>query len=116
MQQLGFGFEEMAEEARVAHLPDTMEAAIPYYRALIERHHAAMMAGDAATAAKIRDEADDLAIKLNGGTNLGILGGDDAPGRVLERETAAPAGNRTPMGTGRRVHDNGERHPHADRH
>lgn len=91
-EQLGFGFDEMAEEQRTAHLPSTMEEAIPYYRKLIERHHEAMMAGDVEKTMAIRDEAQDLAVKLNGGKLLGICGGPDAPARVLERETAAPPG------------------------
>jgi hypothetical protein len=91
-QQLGFGFEQIAEEQRTAHLPDTMEAAIPYYRAMLERHHAAMLVGAEKTAMAIRHEAEDLAVKLNSGEMLGILGGIDAPGCVLERETAAPVG------------------------
>jgi hypothetical protein len=90
-EQLGFGFDEMAEEARTAHIPATMEAAIPFYRELIEKHHAAMMAGDVAAAMAVRKEAEDLAVKLNGGF-MGINGGPDAPCPVLERATAAPAG------------------------
>jgi hypothetical protein len=90
-EQLGFGFDDMAEEQRTAHIPSTMEEAIPYYRKLIERHHAAMIAGDAPAAMKIREEAHDLAVKVNGG-KLGICGSPDAPAFVLERATAAPAG------------------------
>ena len=30
-----------------AHLPGTMEEALPFFRGLLERHHAAMLAGDA---------------------------------------------------------------------
>lgn len=44
-----------------AHLPGTMTEAIPFYRALIDRHHAAMLAGDAATAMALREEAHRLA-------------------------------------------------------
>jgi hypothetical protein len=90
-QQLGFGFDEMADEQRIAHIPSTMEDAIPYYRKLIERHHAAMLAGDVPTAMKVREEAHDLAYKVNGG-DVAIKGGPDAPAYVLERATAAPAG------------------------
>src|ERR1022692_2473091 len=89
--QLGFGFDEIAEEQRTAHLPATMEEAIPFYRKLIERHHAAMLAGDVPAAMKIREEAHDLAYKVNGG-DAAIKGGPDAPAYVLERATAAPAG------------------------
>jgi hypothetical protein len=90
-QQLGFGFDEMLEEERTAYLPSTMEEAVPFYRKLIERHHEAMIAGDVSTAMQIRDEANDLAIKLNGGTNMGICA-PDGPAKILEAEVAAPAG------------------------
>jgi hypothetical protein len=91
-RQLGFGFDAMLQEEQSAHLPSNMEKAIPYYRKLIERHHEAVIAGDAQQAIKIREEAEDLAIKLNGGELLGIKGGPGAPCYVLERATAAPAG------------------------
>ena len=68
-----------------------MQEAIPYYRTLIERHHAAMLAGDIPAAMKIREEAHDLAYKVNGG-DAAIRGGPDAPAYVLERATAAPTG------------------------
>jgi hypothetical protein len=90
-QQLGFGFDEMLRQQETAHLPGTMEEAIPYYRKLIEKHHAAMIAGDAPTAMKIREEAEELAYKLNG-NDAAIKGGPDAPCYVLERATTAPAG------------------------
>jgi hypothetical protein len=90
-QQLGFGFEKTAEEERTAHLPATMEDAIPFYRNFIERHHQAMLAGDVPAAMKIREEAHELAVKVNGG-DAGICGGPDAPAYVLERATAAQPG------------------------
>jgi hypothetical protein len=90
-EQLGFGFDDMLREQETAHLPATMEKAIPYYQKLIERHHAAMLAGNAAEAMKIREEAHELAVKVNGG-DAGICGGPDAPAYVLERATATPAG------------------------
>ena len=90
-EQLGFGFDEMLREQETAHLPATMEEAIPYYRKLIERHHEAMLAGDVPTAMAIREEAHELAVKVNGG-DAGICGGPDAAAYVLERATAAPAG------------------------
>jgi hypothetical protein len=89
--QLGFGFDAMLEEQRTAHIPSTMEEAIPYYCGLIEKHHAAMLAGDVEAALKIREEAHDLAYKVNGG-DVAIKGGPEAPAYVLERATAAPAG------------------------
>jgi hypothetical protein len=79
-------------ERECAHLPGTLEEALPFYRALIDRHHAAMLAGDAATAMALRGEADRLATKLNN-YEAGILAGDDAPGNVLDRETRAPEGS-----------------------
>jgi hypothetical protein len=86
------GFDEMLREQETAHLPANMEAAIPYYRQLIERHNEAMLAGDLEKTMSIRSEAEDLAVKLNGGKLLGICGGPDAPACVLERETASPPG------------------------
>lgn len=74
-----------------AHLPGTMKEAIPFYRALIEKHHAAMIAGDAATVMQMREEAHRLAEKLNN-FEPGIIADEDAPGCVLERETGAPDG------------------------
>ena len=69
-----------------------MAEAIPVYRKLIESHDRAMVAGDEKAAMKIRKEANRMAVKLNGG-EMGVLGGPDAPGYALMRETAAPAGN-----------------------
>jgi hypothetical protein len=91
-QQFGFGFDQMFEEQRTAHLPSTMEEAIPYYRGLIEKYNAAMLLRDLPAIEKIQQEAEDLAVKLNGGELLGIMGGPDAPVYVLERATAAPSG------------------------
>jgi hypothetical protein len=90
-QQLGFGFEETLREQETARLPATLDEAIPYYRRLIEHHHTAMLSADAKTAMAIRDEAYDLARKVNGG-NVAIMGHADAPAYVLERATSAPAG------------------------
>ena len=47
-------------ERETAHLPGTMVCALPYYRGLLDRHHAAMLAADA-------EEAHKLERKLNGG-------------------------------------------------
>ena len=74
-----------------AHLPGTMDAAIPYFRGLLERNHAAMLAADEAETRAIHEEARQLAVKLNGG-EPGILAHDDAPGYVLARETTASPG------------------------
>ncbi|NEV75910.1 hypothetical protein DYI24_02475 [Rhodopseudomonas sp. BR0C11] len=96
-EQLGFG-ELLAEAERqndhqqqrreAAHLPDTLEKAVPYMRGLIDRHHAAMLEADEAKAMALRAEADLLANKLNA-FEPGILAGPDAPGCILDRETRA---------------------------
>jgi hypothetical protein len=91
-EQMGFGFDDMLREQETAHIPATMDEAIPFYRKLIDRHHEAMLSGDIEKTTAIREEAQELAVKLNGGTLLGICGGPDAPARILERETAAPPG------------------------
>src|SRR5271157_1417542 len=89
--QLAFGFDEMLREQETAHLPSTMEESVPYYRGLIENHHAAMLAGDETAALEIRKEANRLAHKLDPQHN-GILAGPDAPGCFLSEATAAPDG------------------------
>lgn len=98
--QLGFNsLLDEAEEANttrtlakeLAHLPGCMDEALPFYRALIDRHHAAMLAGNESEAMALREEADRLATKLNN-YEPGIIAGDDAPGCVLERLTRAEDG------------------------
>ncbi len=78
-------------ERETGHLPGTMEQALPFYRALIERHHAAMLTAAVDEAMGLREEAHKLALRLNGG-EPGIIAGDDAPGCVLACETAATPG------------------------
>ncbi|MDX0174517.1 hypothetical protein [Sinorhizobium meliloti] len=78
-------------ERETAHLPGTMAEAIPFYRLLIRQHHAAMFAADVDTAMALRKEASALALRLNAG-EPGILAGEDAPGCVLARQTAAAPG------------------------
>lgn len=78
-------------ERETAHLPGTFAEALPFYRTLIERHHAAMIAVDVDETMRLRDEAHKLALRLNDG-KPGILAHDDAPGYVLERETAVVPG------------------------
>lgn len=80
---------EFARET--GHLPGKMETAIPFFRKLIEQNHAAMLASDEAKTRRLRNDARNLAVKLNGG-DKGILAHDDAPGSVLARETAAVPG------------------------
>ena len=103
-EQLGFGAllaaadDSNARDKRAracAHLPDTYDEAVPYLRALIDRHHAAMIAGDATTAMPLREDAHRLAEKLNN-YEPGILAGDDAPGCRLDRLTRARTG-RVPL-------------------
>jgi hypothetical protein len=98
--QLGFNsLLDEAEEANttrtlakeLAHLPGTMDEALPFFRTLMGRHHAAMLAGDEKEAMALREEADRLATKLND-YEPGIIAGDDAPGCVLERLTRAEDG------------------------
>jgi len=93
MTQLSFTaiFAAEAFENQTAHLPAAMQEAVPYFWQLIERNNAAMRACDFELAAKLSEEAHDLAVKLNNG-EIGILADDDSPGYVLERETAAPSG------------------------
>lgn len=79
------------EQRAYAHLPVTMEEGESYFRTLIQRHHEAMLKGDAKEVARLRDEAHNLAYKLNG-FEPGILAGDDAPGCVLAKLTRAPDG------------------------
>jgi hypothetical protein len=79
------------QERACAHLPGTMDMAVPFYRDLIERHHRAMLAGELETVMQLRDEAHLLAVKLNG-YDHGILADEDAPGYALDRATRAPDG------------------------
>jgi len=75
-----------------AHLPGTTDEALPFYRALIERHHAAMLAAHTEQVMQLRDEAHRLAVKLNN-YEPGICADDDSPGRALDRETRAADGS-----------------------
>ena len=81
-----------AFERQAAHLPDTMDLAVPFLRALIDQHHDAMLDNDFETAINLRKDADLLARKLDHDGH-GILAHDDAPGYVLARETAAARGS-----------------------
>jgi hypothetical protein len=84
--------ETRQQEKLFGHLPGTIEEAVPYMLALIDRHHAAMLSGDGGHVESLREEAHHVALKLNG-FEPGILAGDDAPGNVLERLTAAKPGS-----------------------
>lgn len=99
-EQLGFEalLESAAQDNRkrkaereTAHLPRTIEEAIPFYRLLIRQHHAAMFAADVDRAMSLRREARLLAVRLNDG-EPGILAGEEAPACVLARRTAAAPG------------------------
>ena len=74
-----------------AHLPGTMDKAIEFHHRLTTQHHAAMLDNDFDTAVAIREEARQLARKLNG-NKPGIIAHDDAPGCILARATAATPG------------------------
>lgn len=75
----------------IGHLPSSLDAALPFYRDLIARHHEAMLAGDGKAAIALREEAGHLALRLNHG-EPGILAGPDAPGCKLADHTAAEPG------------------------
>jgi hypothetical protein len=45
-----------ALERAVGHLPSSLDEALPYYRDLIARHHAAILAGDGETAIALRHD------------------------------------------------------------
>lgn len=83
--------EQAAFDRRYGHLPSTMEDAVPYFRAMLEKHHAAMLAADGPTATALREQAAELALRLNHG-EPGILAGPEAPGCKLAILTAAPEG------------------------
>lgn len=78
-------------ERQRAHLPATMDNALPFFRELLEAHHAAMLEGLTDEAMSCRREACELAVKLNAGAP-GILAVATNPGRVLARLTAAGRG------------------------
>ena len=78
-------------EQATAHLPATMREGIAYYRGLLRRHHAAVLAGDEAGAKRLQEEARLLALKLNGGER-GYLADESAPGCILQRRTAERPG------------------------
>jgi hypothetical protein len=74
-------------------MPSSIEEAIPYYRSIIERYHAAVIAGRPEQASATLQEAEHLAIRLNGGTHCGIKGDPETSVcYVLERATAAAQG------------------------
>lgn len=78
-------------ERETGHMPSTMKDALPFFRALLEEHHAAMIDGEVDRVFELREEARKLALRLNNG-DTGIIAGPSAPGCVLEKETAAAPG------------------------
>jgi hypothetical protein len=82
-------------EREAAHLPGTIAEALPFHRALIERHHAAMVAGEFEQAMELCEEAHRLATKLNK-FDPGILADEESPGNVMERKARAKRG-RVPL-------------------
>ena len=65
----------------------TVEAALPYYIRLIRAHHKSTMEGDAQRICDLRDDAQQLACYLNGGTCMGICT-PTGPATLLEEATA----------------------------
>ena len=49
-------------ERETAHLPATMEEALPFYRILLRQHHAAMLGADVDEAIRLREEARKLGV------------------------------------------------------
>lgn len=82
-------FDDAAEEIRTHHLPSAIEDGIRYYRALIEKHHDAVLTLNLPEARQLNADAHDLAVKLNQG-RADIMGHRDAPTYMLERGTEAP--------------------------
>jgi hypothetical protein len=64
------------EEQETAHQPFEIEQGITHYRRMLEKHNAAMLAGDEKGAAAVQKEAGRLATKLNDG-EPGILAGPE---------------------------------------
>lgn len=80
--------------AKTAHMASSIEEAIPAYRSIIDRYHAAILTGQPEQAASIQQEAEDLAARLYGGTCFGIKdAAETAICSVLERATAAKPGD-----------------------
>lgn len=75
-------------EKRNGHLPATMEDALPFFWELLEAHHEAMLGGMVEEVAFYREQARNLALRLNG-DEPGFLADETSPGCVLVRETEA---------------------------
>lgn len=90
-------YAEEANERRIfekatAHLPGNWTDALPFYRGLLELHHAAMLDANELEVIRLRGDAHWLAEKLNGGTGMGICA-PEGPGKRLESEAAAAPGD-----------------------
>lgn len=85
-------FSAAESAARVGELPETMDAGVIAYRAVIDRFNAAMLAGDAAAVELAEEDAENIAAHLNGGTTFGMCAGEEASANVLDRLAAAPEG------------------------
>jgi len=105
-EQLGFGFDAMAEEQATAHLPSEMEAGIVAYRAMLEQHNRAMLDGDETRVMAIRKEANRLAVKLNVGEN-GDSGWARRAGIRPDGFHRSTDGHRASVGPTRRIRDQG---------
>jgi uncharacterized protein (DUF305 family) len=64
--------EQRQMDRATAHLPGTMEEAMPFYRRMIENHHAAMQAADIEQAMSIREEAHQLAGRTPPAASLSV--------------------------------------------
>lgn len=62
-----------------AHLPAGIAQGVITYRELLTQFDRAMRAADLRDARKVYAEAYRLAEKLNGGTQFGVIAGEDAP-------------------------------------
>lgn len=79
-------------EKATGHLPATMERALPLFRELLARHHVAMLEVNVEEVRRLRKEAGQLALKLNG-RRPGYLSDETSAGSVLRRETESPPGD-----------------------
>jgi hypothetical protein len=78
-------------ESKRAHLPATLDEGAAYLLELFRRLDAAIRRGDQGSFEQIAMEAEDLAIDLNGGSNLGMCAPEGAA-FILESKTRAPDG------------------------
>jgi len=84
-------FEQGETARRIGGLPTEPEAAVPIFRKLLKRYHAAILQADHEEAKRISEDADQLAVTLNGGDH-GIKANEDSPCYLLERATQAKLG------------------------